>query len=52
MCVCKLAKYVRNCVVFWKKYTADKHFTVATNFKSDYKYILLASHRNTLYLRS
>ena len=25
--VCKLAKYVRNCVVFWKNYTADKNFT-------------------------
>ena len=38
--VCKLAKYVRNCVVFGKNYTDDKNFTrppvatVATNFKS------------------
>ena len=24
--VCKLAKYVTNCVVFWKIYTADKNF--------------------------
>ena len=40
MNVYKLAKYVRNCVVFWKIYTANKNFTrppvatVATNFKS------------------
>ena len=38
--VCKLAKYVSNCVVFWKIYTADKNFTrppvatVTTNSKS------------------
>ena len=38
--VCKLAKYVRNCVVSAKIYTADKNFTrppvatVATNSKS------------------
>ena len=38
--MCKLAKYVRNCVVFWKIYTDDKNFTrppvatVATNSKS------------------
>ena len=25
--VCKLSEYVRNCVVFWKIYTADKNFT-------------------------
>ena len=24
---CKLAKYERNCIVFWKIYTADKNFT-------------------------
>ena len=38
--MCKLTNYVRNCVVFWKIYTADKKFiglpvaTVATNSKS------------------
>ena len=38
--MCKLAKYVRNCIGFGKIYTADKNFTrppvatVATNFKS------------------
>ena len=38
--MCKLAKYVRNCVVFWKNYTDDKNLTrppvatVATNSKS------------------
>ena len=35
--MCKLAKYIRNCVVFWKKLAADKNLTrepVATNSKS------------------
>ena len=42
MNVYKLAKYVRNCVVFWKIYTANKNFTrppvatVATNSKSGF----------------
>ena len=47
--VCKLAKYVRTCVVFWrKKYTADKHLTrpaVETNSMSE-QYIPMI---NTLY---
>ena len=40
--VCKLAKYVSNCVVSAKIYTADKNFTrppvatVATNSKSGF----------------
>jgi len=42
---CKPVKCVRNYVVFWKIYTADKNFTrppvaaVATNFKSVYAWI-------------
>ena len=45
--MCKLTNYVRNCVVFWKIYTADKNFTrppvatVATNSKSGLTFPLL-----------
>ena len=39
--MCKLTKYVRNCVVLWKNYTGNKNFTwppvakVATSFNSE-----------------
>ena len=41
MYLCKLTKYVRNCVVLWKNYTGNKNFTwppvatVATSFNSE-----------------
>ena len=53
MNVYKLAKYVRNCVVFWKIYTANKNFTrppvatVATNSKSALRKIIFAIISNT-----
>ena len=37
--MCKLAKYIRNCVVFWKNLHSWQNFTrppVATNSKSDH----------------